>query len=146
MVGLASRCVDTHCPVSTYGARGSAVRSLREQEKPSREARGVHWRSLLWSVTFDDSGKRFAGFLDSGMWDNQWEAFAENYRVIRYDMRGYGKSDPLDAPTSRRAELQQVLTHLGVESAYLVGCSMSGETMRLSASHSRLCRTATGTR
>jgi pimeloyl-ACP methyl ester carboxylesterase len=31
-----------------------------------------------------------AGFVDSRMWD----AFTQRYRVIRYDMRGFGKSDP----------------------------------------------------
>jgi pimeloyl-ACP methyl ester carboxylesterase len=70
-----------------------------------------------------------AGFLDSGMWDGQWEAFGKHYRVIRYDMRGYGKSGPLDGPTSRRAELYALLKQLGVEKAYLVGCSMGGEVM-----------------
>jgi pimeloyl-ACP methyl ester carboxylesterase len=70
-----------------------------------------------------------AGFLDSGMWDGQWQAFAKQYRVIRYDMGGYGKSDPLQGPISRRDELYRLLQHLGVESAYLLGCSMGGELM-----------------
>lgn len=70
-----------------------------------------------------------AGFLDRHMWDDQWHDFSQKYRVIRYDMRGYGDSDALNGPTSRRAELYALLTHLGVESAYLVGCSMGGETM-----------------
>jgi pimeloyl-ACP methyl ester carboxylesterase len=39
-------------------------------------------------------------------------------------MRGYGKSDPLQAPTSRRAELYALLKHLQIEAAYLVGCSL----------------------
>src|SRR4029079_4976382 len=71
-----------------------------------------------------------AGFLDGGMWDDQWDAFRQDYRVIRYDMRGYGKSDPLQAPTSRRAELHALLKHLQIEAAYLVGCSL-GATMIL---------------
>ncbi|MCC6454116.1 MAG: alpha/beta hydrolase [Caldilineaceae bacterium] len=70
-----------------------------------------------------------AGFLDSGMWDGQWDAFAQHYRVIRYDMGGYGKSDPLQGPVSRRDELLRLLNHLGVKSAYLLGCSMAGEMM-----------------
>lgn len=68
-----------------------------------------------------------AGFVDSGMWDGQWGAFAQQYRVIRYDMRGYGKSSVLDAPVSRREELGVVLDHLKVEKAHLLGCSMGGE-------------------
>ncbi len=70
-----------------------------------------------------------AGFLDSGMWDQQFKAFGQHYRVIRYDMRGFGKSDALDGPVARREELYQLLKHLEVNSAYLVGCSMGGEMM-----------------
>jgi len=68
-----------------------------------------------------------AGFVDSGMWDAQWAEFTKNYRVIRYDMRGYGKSDPVKAPISRRADLYRLLKHLHVQRATLVGCSMGGE-------------------
>jgi pimeloyl-ACP methyl ester carboxylesterase len=70
-----------------------------------------------------------AGFVDSGMWDGQWEAFAQHYRVIRFDMRGYGKSDPATGPVSRRNDLYQVLTQLNVERAILLGCSMGGESV-----------------
>jgi pimeloyl-ACP methyl ester carboxylesterase len=70
-----------------------------------------------------------AGFVDSRMWDGQWEAFADHYRVIRYDMRGYGKSDRLTGPVNRRAELLALLRHLGVERAHLLGCSMGGATL-----------------
>ncbi len=32
--------------------------------------------------------------LDTRMWDEQVEAFARNYEVIRYDVRGFGRSSP----------------------------------------------------
>ncbi|MBX3083882.1 MAG: alpha/beta fold hydrolase [Anaerolineae bacterium] len=67
-----------------------------------------------------------AGFVDSRMWDAQWEAFAQHYRVIRYDMRGFGKSDPATQPVDRRDDLLNVLDALKVERAVLIGCSMSG--------------------
>lgn len=70
-----------------------------------------------------------AGFVDSRMWDDQWDAFTEHYRVIRFDMRGYGKSDPAPGPVSRRRDLHQLLKHLEVERAALVGCSMGGESV-----------------
>lgn len=70
-----------------------------------------------------------AGFVDSRMWDDQWDAFAQHYRVIRYDMQGYGKSDPARGPISRWHELLEVLQQLGVERAALLGCSMSGTTV-----------------
>jgi pimeloyl-ACP methyl ester carboxylesterase len=70
-----------------------------------------------------------AGFVDSGMWDPQWETFAQRYRVIRYDMRGFGKSDPAPGPRNRRDDLLQLLQHLQVARAALMGCSMSGTLM-----------------
>ncbi|MEZ4663538.1 MAG: alpha/beta fold hydrolase [Caldilineaceae bacterium] len=68
-----------------------------------------------------------AAFLDSGMWDAQWSEFSRHYRVIRYDMRGYGQSDPVTGPRVRRHDLRMLLQQLAVENAHLLGCSMGGE-------------------
>ncbi len=68
-----------------------------------------------------------AAFLDSGMWDDQWAAFTQHYRVLRYDMRGYGKSDPVNGPRTRRRDLYGLLQALGITHAHLLGCSMGGE-------------------
>lgn len=91
----------------------------------------IEGKKLYYEVTGKGTPLIFvhAGFLDSGMWDDQWDFFRRSYRVIRYDMRGYGKSDPLQAPTSRRAELYALLKHLQVGAAYLVGCSMGVTTI-----------------
>ena len=68
-----------------------------------------------------------AGFVDSRSWDDQWQAFAEHFRVIRFDLRGFGKSDPASGPVSRRDDLYRLARHLGLERAAFVGTSMSGE-------------------
>ena len=68
-----------------------------------------------------------AGFVDSGMWDNQWSVFTQHYRVIRFDGFGYGKSSKATGPVCRREDAYQLLKQLGVERAILVGCSMGGE-------------------
>jgi pimeloyl-ACP methyl ester carboxylesterase len=68
-----------------------------------------------------------AAFLDSRMFDAIWERLAEQFRVIRYDMRGFGKSSPVPGPLARRYDLDRLLTHLDVTNAHLVGCSLSGE-------------------
>lgn len=68
-----------------------------------------------------------AGFVDSRMWNDQWEVFAKHFRVIRFDMCGYGQSDPATEPILRYEELLQVLTQLEVEQAHFIGCSLSGE-------------------
>jgi hypothetical protein len=39
-----------------------------------------------------------SGTIDSRMWDAQWQRFAANNRVVRYDLRGFGQSSipPVD--------------------------------------------------
>ena len=77
-----------------------------------------------------------AAFLDSRMFDNIWESLAAEFRVLRYDMRGFGKSSPVNGPVSRRADLQQLLNHLGITRCHLVGCSHGGEiTLDLTLEH-----------
>ncbi len=68
-----------------------------------------------------------AAFLDSRMFDAIWEPLAEHFRVIRYDMRGFGKSSPVPGPLARRYDLDRLLTHLDVTQAHLVGCSNGGQ-------------------
>jgi 3-oxoadipate enol-lactonase len=29
--------------------------------------------------------------LDARMWDDQWDVYARDYRVVRYDARGFGR-------------------------------------------------------
>ncbi len=68
-----------------------------------------------------------AAFLDSRMFDAIWERLTEHFRVIRFDMRGFGKSSPVTGPLCRRNDLDRLLNHLNVTQAHLVGCSLSGE-------------------
>jgi 3-oxoadipate enol-lactonase len=60
------------------------------------------------------------------MWDEQVPAFAERYQVVRYDTRGYGRSETDDVEFSDRADAAVVLDHVDAPSAYLVGQSRGG--------------------
>ncbi|NLF50540.1 MAG: alpha/beta hydrolase [Leptolinea sp.] len=85
-----------------------------------------------------------AGFLDSRMFDEIWEPLAAGYRVIRYDMRGFGKSDPVAGPVCRRDDLARLLDHLGITQAHLVGCSIGGELcLDLALEHPGLAKSIT---
>ena len=65
--------------------------------------------------------------LDTRMWDDQFERFAEQYHVIRYDLRGFGQSAvPTDAPYAHFDDLKALLDALGIEQAHLVGLSKGG--------------------
>jgi pimeloyl-ACP methyl ester carboxylesterase len=66
--------------------------------------------------------------LDTRMWDDQFEALAREYRVIRYDARGFGKSSvPTPGrPYSHVDDLAALLAKLDAHKPHLVGASMGG--------------------
>ena len=68
-----------------------------------------------------------AGVADSRQWDNEFAFFGQEYQVVRYDMRGYGKSEPVDGEFSHMDDLTAVLNALELhEPVILMGCSMGG--------------------
>ena len=67
-----------------------------------------------------------AGICDSRMWDEQWEVFSQHFLVIRYDMRGFGKSEMPSGPFAHHDDLYQLLGLLGVRQAHCVAVSMGG--------------------
>jgi pimeloyl-ACP methyl ester carboxylesterase len=67
-----------------------------------------------------------AGICDSRMWDAQWRELAQRFRIIRYDVRGFGRSPMPSDPFAHRDDLHALLTLLKVERAYLVAASMAG--------------------
>jgi 3-oxoadipate enol-lactonase len=60
------------------------------------------------------------------MWDGQVPVFAERYRVIRYDTRGFGRSETEDVEFSEVEDITAVLHHFGIDAAYVVGQSRGG--------------------
>lgn len=68
------------------------------------------------------------GIGDSRVWDPVLPRLAARHRVIRYDVRGYGRSPRPTVPFSLLGDLVSVLDHLGLRRVPLVGCSMGGAT------------------
>lgn len=65
--------------------------------------------------------------LDTHMWDDQFLPLAEYYQVVRYDLRGFGRSTlPGAAPYSHADDLAALLDHLAIPHAVLVGLSKGG--------------------
>ena len=67
-----------------------------------------------------------AGVANLRQWDEQVPAFAERYRVIRYDCRTFGRTTSENVPVSNRADLAAVLDHLGVTQTAVLGLSRGG--------------------
>lgn len=66
------------------------------------------------------------GLVDSRLWDDQFDRFAKKYRIIRYDLRGHGRSLMPDKAYSPIEDLYQLLRLLKVEKATVVGLSLGG--------------------
>jgi len=67
-----------------------------------------------------------AGIADSRMWTPQWRRYAEDYQVVRYDMRGFGQSPLPPEPYQHAQDLLDLLDRLGIERAALIGNSLGG--------------------
>ena len=66
------------------------------------------------------------GQMDRRMWDPQFLPYAKTYRVIRYDVRNYGRSASATSPYSDVDDLLAVLDTLKIARAHLVGLSLGG--------------------
>ncbi len=66
------------------------------------------------------------GQMDRRMWDPQFEPWSRSFRVLRYDVRGYGRSATPTLPYSDVEDLAALLDFLKVPRAHLVGLSLGG--------------------
>ena len=62
--------------------------------------------------------------FDRAMWDPQFPELARAYRVIRYDLRGFGESGLPVANRDHVTDLLAVLDALGIDRAHLAGLSL----------------------
>src|SRR5215469_12242158 len=68
-----------------------------------------------------------AGVADSSMWDEQFEVFAGQYKVIRYDLRGFGKSEFPAGLFANHEDPAALLKFLNVKRAHVIGISFGGK-------------------
>jgi len=85
----------------------------------------------LWFETAGDPAHPAVLLIHAGvatlrMWDPQVAAIARDHFVIRYDTRGFGRTESDSEPFSNRADAAALLDSLGVTSATLVGASRGG--------------------
>ncbi len=67
-----------------------------------------------------------AGVADNRMWDAQFEAFSKQYRVIRFDLRGFGRSTMPSGSFSNYEDVRALLDFLQIKAVYLLGISFGG--------------------
>ncbi len=67
-----------------------------------------------------------AGIADRRMWDGQFAVLEQHYRVLRYDLRGYGLTEAEPMPFTHHDDLLSLMDFLGIDRTALVGCSNGG--------------------
>jgi pimeloyl-ACP methyl ester carboxylesterase len=92
---------------------------------PTATVNGIH---LYYELTGQGPAVTFLhGFtLDGRMWADQVPVFAQQYRVLVPDLRGFGRSQALDTPHPQAADVAQLLRTLGIARTHVVGLSMGG--------------------
>ena len=66
------------------------------------------------------------GMWDRRMWEDQFDPFSRKHTVVRYDARGFGRSDLPTRPYSNSSDLAAVITALGLAGPAVLGLSMGG--------------------
>lgn len=103
---------------------------MSESIQPARGFAEVNGAKLYYEVT--GAGHPLVllheGIADSRMYDDQFNAFTQHYRVVRFDIRGFGQSDlpPTDASVALYEDLYGLLAFLGIKTTYVLGMSMGG--------------------
>jgi pimeloyl-ACP methyl ester carboxylesterase len=90
----------------------------------------VNGASLYYEVDGAEGGPALllihAGIASLRMWDPQVATLAKAHRVVRFDTRGYGRSETQNVDFSNRADALAVLDHVGILKATIIGCSRGG--------------------
>jgi 3-oxoadipate enol-lactonase len=66
------------------------------------------------------------GIADSRMWEPQWAEYSKRFRMVRFDMRGFGQSPPAVGTFSLGGDLVALLDSLELGPATLIGVSLGG--------------------
>ena len=64
--------------------------------------------------------------MDRRIWDRQFDLLARRCRVVRYDLRGFGRSDLPQGPYSTLDDLAVMMDQLGIDKACVMGISLGG--------------------
>ncbi|PTL84418.1 alpha/beta fold hydrolase [Vitiosangium sp. GDMCC 1.1324] len=67
------------------------------------------------------------GLLDLRMWDGQAGPLARHFTTLRYDLRGFGKTQaPLGQPYAGHEDLRALLDHFSMDRVHVIGHSLGG--------------------
>jgi 3-oxoadipate enol-lactonase len=117
--------------LATASVVASSAMADSESAIPDKQS-GGYFDVSGSKIYYEDSGSGSAivllhdGLLSSVSWDEVWEPLTAKHRVIRYDRRGYGRSDEPGKSYSSTEDLATLLNHLKLTHAVIVGSSSGG--------------------
>jgi 3-oxoadipate enol-lactonase len=110
----------------------AAPTAAQAQKLPSIEKHSGHLDVGGSKIYYEECGTGAAivllhdGLLSSVTWDPVWEPLCRKYHTVRYDRRGYGRSDAPKAKFSPTDDLAALLAHVTITRAVVVGSSSGG--------------------
>jgi 3-oxoadipate enol-lactonase len=63
------------------------------------------------------------GLVHSVTWDSVWQPLCSKYHVVRYDRRGYGRSEPAKTPFVPEEDLMSIMHFVRLDQAVIIGNS-----------------------
>ena len=100
--------------------------STTAQKRMTQNVAAVNGTTLYYEM----KGKGFpivlvsgGGILDRRGWDKEFEQFSRQYKAIRYDVRGIGKSGRPTGPFSHAEDLYALLAFLRIPHMHVIGLS-----------------------
>jgi 3-oxoadipate enol-lactonase len=121
---LRPRSISGRLPLVAGALFATLTSSLSAQTLAGTTASGVYYEVSGTGVPV----VFIHGFsLDRRMWEPQVAEFESRFRVIRYDLRGHGRSVPPTEPYAGYHDLRTLLDTLGIPRVTLVGLSAGAE-------------------
>src|SRR5262245_17189275 len=86
---------------------------------------------------------------DMSSWETQVSYFSRRYRCVAYNARGYPPSDVPASPAKysqaiAAADIANVMRHLKIRKAHIIGCSMGGyATLHFGLRYPRMAKSLT---
>ncbi len=137
-VGVAELALGAAVEIEAIALRPAVADEIKERAIPKAPETGFFDTTDGERIYYEVSGEGPPIVLSHGLggnhaiWYQQVADLAFNYQVVTWDQRGFGQSTNTGSKAGPKAfsrDLGELLDHLGLETAHLVGQSMGGWTV-----------------
>ncbi|WNG32946.1 alpha/beta hydrolase [Archangium violaceum] len=110
-------------------ARGAIAPAMTTPPPPVQDFAAVNGARLHYELQGDGFPVVLlhGGLLDLRMWDGQVGPLSRHFTTLRYDLRGFGKTQaPVGQPYAPHEELRALLDHFSMDRVHVIGHSLGG--------------------